>query len=125
MSNRRRLRPHEQARRDQVLAEAVAKIKRGWAVTWSEPAEPGTPCCWCDCEWDWRDPADRHNQPGYVCPHPCRAGAVYLEIELSDPHPKPQPFCERHHGDWLDVMADVARARHTPVEVIGPWMDDE
>ena len=56
-------------------------------------------------------------------PVPDRRGLI--EIELSDPHPKPQPLCGRHHDDWLDVVADIARARHTRVEVIGPWLDDE
>jgi hypothetical protein len=124
VSNRRKLRPHEVAKRDQVFAEAMARLHRGEGVTWSEPADPGTQCSWCDCEWDWRDPDDRHARPGYVCPYPCPADAVYIEIRLSDPHPKPLPLCERHHGDWLDVMADVARVSHSRVDVIGPWMDD-
>ena len=121
MSNRRRLRPHEQARRDQVLAEAEARQARGDTVIWDDPAGPGVQCSWCDCAWNPHDPADRHNRPGYVCPYPCPAEAVHSVTVWGTKGAL--PLCERHHGDWIDVFA--ALTQPSSVDVIGGWMDDE
>jgi hypothetical protein len=121
MSNRRKLRPHELARRDQLLAEAKARLRRGEVVIWSDPAPPGWRCSYCDCPIT---PDSPHWQPGYVCDHPCPAGADFIVVVLSHPRPSPIPLCARHQRDWRSDFTDLVRhAAH--VDVIGPWMDPD
>jgi hypothetical protein len=118
MSNCRRLRPHEQARRDQMLADAKARLYRGEGVIWTDAAEPGTQCCWCDCPWDPHDPSDRHARPGYLCPYPCPAEADYIIVTvLSDPKPEPLPLCERRYGDWNEGFAKLVQPAHVDIVI--------
>ncbi len=119
MSNRRRLRPHETARRDQRQAEAEAALRSGRVVFWEDIAPPGTQCSWCDCPLG---PDSPHNRPGYVCPHTCpdRSAVVVWVLHFSQA-PHPIPLCQRHHdGDFYDVLAD-----RFPVEVMEPWADSD
>jgi len=119
MSNRRKLRPHELAKRDQCLADAVARLNRGQGVIWTDLAEPGTQCSYCDCPIG---PGSPHAVPGYVCDDPCTAEAVYVVIVLSHPDLRPVLLCERHHDNWCGDFVKLAGRRR--VDVIGPWLDD-
>ena len=78
MGNRRKLRPHELAKRDQLLAEAGARLRRGEIVTWIDHARPGSQCSWCDCPLT---PDSPHHRRGYVCPYLCHAEAAYVAGE--------------------------------------------
>ena len=118
MGNRRKLRPHELAKRDQLVAEAKTRLRSGEIVTWVDHAGPGKQCSWCDCPLTADSP---HNRRGYVCPYLCHAGAAYVAVMLSAPRPVSIPLCERHLGDWQDVT--VTLLQPVRAEILGPWMD--
>jgi hypothetical protein len=123
VSNRRKLRPHEVARRDQRLAEMKDEGRRGTLVIWEDVPLADLQCSWCDCQ-DWLSPSSPHSQPGYVCPFPCPAMSVTVTWWV---HPdlgpgKPIPLCQRHRdGDYYDFLA----ARFPDLEVLEPWADDD
>src|SRR6266699_2603870 len=122
MSNRRRLRPHETARRDQRLAQAEDALRHGTAVIWEDQPPPqGLQCSWCDCQ-DWQSPSSPHSQPGYVCPFPCPAmsATVVWIMSPADP-PKPVPLCQRHRPEFLDDLVD----QFPDIELMDPWGDDD
>jgi hypothetical protein len=118
MSNTRKLRPHELAKRDQLAADAMARLRRGEVVSWVDLAPPDLQCSWCDCPLT---PDSPHHRRGYVCSHLCHAEASYVAIMLSAPRPVPIPLCERHLPDWQDVT--VALLQPVRAEILGPWMD--
>jgi hypothetical protein len=120
MSSRRELRPHEIAKRDQFLADATARLRRGEGVIWTDSAKPGAQCCYCDCPLG---PDSPHNQPGYICDQPCPAGAVYLVTVLSVPKPQPLPLCDRHYTDWCADFVQLCQP--AGIDILGPWMDPE
>jgi hypothetical protein len=122
MDARRKLRPHELARRDQALAEAVARVCRGEFVVWVDRCAPGTQCCWCDCPLG---PDSPHNRRGYVCPYLCHAKASYVAITLGAPQPGLFPLCERHLGGYDADLKQITGDRASEVDIIGPWMDDD
>jgi hypothetical protein len=103
MSNRRKLRPSEQARQDQNRAEArEIRAKTDAAVIHVVMLDPGTkPCCWCDC------PVDVHDGP---CPAPCTADAA-CEVWLLNAPGRPDvgwPVCDRHHEPLAQWMLRLA-----------------
>jgi hypothetical protein len=119
MSNRRKLRPSEQARQDQNRAEArEIRAKTDSAVIHVTMLDPGTkPCSWCDC------PVDVHEG---TCPAPCPADAVY-EVWLLAAPGQPDfgwPVCERHHGPLAQWMR--RRAPGVPVTAFErPILDED
>ena len=100
MSNRRKLRPSEQARQDQNRAEArELRAKTDSAVLHVVMLDPGTKtCCWCDC------PEDAHEG---TCPAGgCITDAAYEAWLLAAPGQADigWPVCERHYEPFVHWM---------------------
>jgi hypothetical protein len=119
MSNRRKLRPSEQARQDQNRAEAREfRARPDTAAIHVSMLNPGTKgCCWCDC------PVDEHDG---LCPAPCTTDAAY-EVWLLGAAGQPDygwPVCERHHEPLAEWMK--RRMPPVPVQVFErPVLDEE
>jgi len=122
MSNRRKLRPHETARKDQLLAQASELSADPHAAVFVVDFAPdGTQCSWCDCPD--LGPDAPHWQPGYVCDG-CPGPAMYVvTYGYGRSDPRAFPVCRRHYPEVPVFFARVLRPRE--VDVIGSWMDDD
>lgn len=116
MSNRRKLRPHETARRDQALAAGRDAAKDPHtAVLVVEDAEPGMRCSWCDCPSPLDDPASPRRKPGYRCGGCPEDAALVIRVWYGTPGQENTPVCEGH---YRDVAVFFARAHSHPGTVI-------
>ena len=121
MSNRRKLKPHEIARRDQSLAWASEHAAAGDLVMVVESIPAGRQCCWCDCP---DVPSSPHiTVPGYVCGNVCPEQAAYM-VQAS--HGGRQiiayPVCGRHQTGPLAQLTALGVVGEV---LIGPsWRDD-
>lgn len=119
MSNRRKLRPHELARKDQAFAEARdAARDPSTAVLVTDVAPGGVRCSWCDCPWP-DSPGSPHAQPGYTCPG-CPQDADYVVSWLNNEN---YPVCGHHYGDLVDTFTTKVIPPGVPVEFGRPWED--
>jgi hypothetical protein len=116
MSNRRKLAPHEVAKKDQVLAEASELAKQGKPVIVIDHAAPGfSQCCWCDCP-----------QMVHTCGDPCPEKAEYVVRTSWSPHR--YPVCNRHQTGPIEVLAEYESSlggRPLQLSFRGGWMDDD
>lgn len=115
MSNRRKLRPHEVARKDQAFAEASELAAKGTPVIVIDFAEPGSKCCWCDCDAFIHD-----------CQHPCQEQAEH--VVTASWSPQRYPVCDRHQTGPLELLAEFEHdvfGRPLQVTFGGGWMDDD
>lgn len=116
MNNRRKLAPHELAKRDQALAEASELANRGTPVIVVDHAGPGSQCCWCDCDAFIHD-----------CKDPCPKEAEYI-VQTSW-SPQRYPVCDRHHTGPIELLAEyessVVGGHLMQVSFRGGWMDDD
>lgn len=110
--SRRRIRPHERAKVDQVMAvardHAIAEPTARIFVT--EYADPGIQCCWCDC------PIEQHRSPDYRCAG-CPSDAVYMMHAMPEmPGDRTYPLCERHRGG---PPLELQAALGIPLDILG------
>lgn len=118
--SRRRIRPHEQARSDQVMAAARnhGASDPAAGVSGVEYADPGTPCCWCDC------PLEAHLDPAYNCPC-CDTGAVFLfHDRMGTLHQCTYPLCERHFQDFVQLWVSRCPTANHEFRVYGAYDED-
>lgn len=120
MSNRRRLRPHEIARRDQSLAWARDHAASGDLVMIVESTPPGRHCCWCDCP---DTPDSQHiTNPRYVCASLCAEPATHV-VRMHGPRPIHYLVCERHKTGPMEQLISLGLVESV---VFGPsWKDDD
>jgi hypothetical protein len=115
MSNKkkRRIRPHERARVDQVMAAARdhAIAEPTAAVFVTEYADPGRQCSWCDCT------LKQHQDPAYRCAG-CPDDAVYLLHEMPERAGSVvYPLCERHRSAVPELSQLLSEALHREIPV--------
>jgi hypothetical protein len=93
---RRKIRPHEQARVDQVRASVRDRsIKEpNTRIFFLQFINVGErQCCWCDC------PMEAHTVPGYRCAG-CQSGAIASMEEWNNGVPTGFPLCHKHLHDY-------------------------
>lgn len=120
MSNRRKLRPHEVAKRDQAYAWATDHVMAGDAAMVVESVPPGFPCCWCDCP---DVPDSPHLNPGYVCGNLCPDAATHVVQYRYLGNGTDYLVCDRHQTGPLQQLAAYGLVEEV---VMGdPWRDSE
>jgi hypothetical protein len=98
-SPKRSIRPHEQARIDQISAWArnVGAHDPTTAVVTSEYAQPGAACCWCDC-------TIQAHLAGEPCPGcPDEATTMY-HLLCGTPDKKDFPICWDHRDEFMQFV---------------------
>lgn len=102
---RRKLRPSERARQDQAAAAArdYGAADPSTTLVTVTYADPGTPCCWCDC------PLPSHNQSGYGCAGCPREAEHVVHLMHGTPAQHNLPVCAEHHRDVARTVAVWAR----------------
>ena len=117
--SRRKLRPHETARRDQAMAYARDRAAEpGTFVAITEDAEPGIRCGWCDCPLV---PPSRGHDPDCVgCSLEARY-AVYCAMRYG--RSSPIAVCEEHYPDVPRFLAELLGDR-VAVEFAPTWQDE-
>lgn len=127
MSNRRKLRPRDIARRDQAVAGARDMAAQpGTAALVIDYAQPGTQCSWCDCPDPLADPASPHRIPGYVCAGCPEPAEHVIRAMRGSVREIAAPVCARHQAD-ASAFAVRAIGAGPGAEVVAmpPWEDSE
>lgn len=118
MSNRPRLRPHEQAKMDQRRAEARERARAGQVVVVADYAT-GQQCSWCECpivDTGGR-PLPPHTDCG-GCPEPAE---YVMTLGYGTPAAGRYPVCEYHHSRFAEDV--VLLLKPGVVELAPPWED--
>jgi hypothetical protein len=118
MSNRRKTKPGDTARRDQAGAWVRDHVAGGGIAIVSDYAEPGMACGWCDCPLPPHDPASPHRDPSYSCDRPCRRPARHV-ITVSGMSPRPVAFrvCGPHDGELHQALGRLLRATESTLTI--------
>lgn len=122
MSDARRLRPHELARLDQMLAEAatLARDEPSTLVIATTFAQPGQPCSWCDCPGPQDSP---HDDPDYHCAG-CPRVADTITYVWRSRERHGFPVCRQHSSDLMSWISALTSGRAVEFRV-RPILDED
>lgn len=96
--------PAKIAARDQAEARARDHVAHGGPVMFIDKADPGQPCCWCDCPDTVDSP--HMQQPGYVCQDKCPDPAVVLlTLQAVPDRATTYLLCKRHQDGPIVQLA--------------------
>jgi hypothetical protein len=123
MSNRRKLRPHEIARRDQTLASArnEAQMPGTLAIVGDIAPPEGTPCSWCDCPVV--DSQGRPLPPHDDCGGCAEPAACVMTFAYGTPDATTYALCAPHYPRFIRDTTAMLRPR--VVELPPAWMDPD
>jgi hypothetical protein len=125
VSNRRRPRPRDVARRDQAVAAARDMAAQpGTAACVVDYAPPGAQCSWCDCPSPLDDPTSPHLNPAYTCGGCPEAAERVVRAMRGSVREIAAPVCTRHQADAYAVRA-MGGGPRTEVVVMPPWESPE